>query len=41
MCELGPTGEVGGMTMILLTPAKLDPVIVGPWHATQLLVIPL
>jgi hypothetical protein len=29
------------MTMILLTPAKLDPVTVGPWHATQLLVMPL
>ena len=27
--------------MILLTPAKLEPVIDGPWHATQLLVIPL
>src|SRR6476619_4761805 len=41
MCELGPTGEVGGMTMIFVTPATLDPVILGPWHATQLLVIPL
>ena len=30
MCELAPTGDVGGMTMILLTPAKLEPVIVGP-----------
>jgi hypothetical protein len=41
MCELAPIGEVAGMTMILETPAKLDPLIVGPWHATQLLVMPL
>src|SRR5260221_9470202 len=41
MCELAPTGAVAGMTMILLTPAKLAPVIVGPWQATQLLVMPL
>ena len=41
MCELAPTGEVAGMTMILLTPAKLDPVIDGPWQATQLFVMPL
>jgi hypothetical protein len=40
MCELGPIGEVAGMTMILATPTKLDPVIVGPWHAAQLLVMP-
>jgi hypothetical protein len=38
---LAPIGEVAGMTMILETPAKLDPLIVGPWHATQLLVMPL
>jgi hypothetical protein len=41
MCELAPTGEVAGITMILLTPTKLEPVIDGPWHAAQLLVIPL
>ena len=40
MCEVAPTGEVAGMTMILVTPTKLEPVIVGPWHATQLLVMP-
>ena len=41
MCELAPTGEVCGITTILVTPTKLDPVIVGPWHAAQLLVMPL
>src|SRR5664279_1751408 len=41
MCELAPTGEVAGITMILLTPAKLAPVTDGPWHAAQLLVMPL
>ena len=41
MCEPAPTGEVGGITMILVTPTKLDPVIVGAWHAAQLFVIPL
>ena len=40
MCELGPTGEVGGITMILETPTKLEPVIVDPWQAAQLLVMP-
>ena len=41
MCELAPTGEVAGMTTILVTPTKLDPVIDGPWQATQLFVMPL
>jgi hypothetical protein len=41
MCELAPTGEVAGITTILLTPTKLDPVMAGPWHAAQLLVMPL
>jgi hypothetical protein len=40
MCEVAPTGDVGGMTMIRVTPTKLVPVIVGPWQATQLLVMP-
>ncbi len=40
MCEVAPIGEVAGITMILLTPTKLDPVIDGPWQATQLLVMP-
>ena len=40
MCEFAPTGDVGGMTMILVTPTKLDPVMLGPWHAAQLLVMP-
>jgi hypothetical protein len=35
MCEVRPTGEVGGMTTILVMPAKLEPVIVGPWQLTQ------
>ena len=29
-CELAPTGDVGGITTILVTPTKLEPVIVGP-----------
>jgi hypothetical protein len=30
MCELAPTGEVAGITTILLTPTKLEPVMLGP-----------
>jgi hypothetical protein len=30
MCEPEPTGEVGGMTTMLATPAKLLPLTVGP-----------
>jgi len=41
MCELAPAGLVAGSTTIWLTPAKLLPVMLGPWQATQLLVIPL
>ena len=41
MCEVGPTGEVAGMTMIFVTPTKLEPVIDGPWQAAQLFVMPL
>ena len=41
MCAAAPIGEVGGITMILLTPAKLEPVMLGPWHAAQLLLMPL
>jgi len=41
MCELVPAGEVAGITMMLPTPANELPLIVGPWHATQLLVMPL
>ena len=41
MCELAPAGLVCGNTTILLMPAKLVPLMLGPWHATQLLVIPL
>jgi hypothetical protein len=40
MCEFTPTGAVGGITTIFVTPAKLAPVIDGPWHATQLLLMP-
>jgi hypothetical protein len=40
MCELAPAGEVAGITTILLTPVKLVPVMLGPWQATQLLVMP-
>ena len=41
MCEVAPIGEVAGIAMILVTPMKLEPVMVGPWQATQLLVMPL
>jgi hypothetical protein len=41
MCALGPTGEVGGITTILLIPAKLAPVIDAPWQLSQLFVIPV
>jgi hypothetical protein len=40
MCEFAPTGEVAGITMILLTPTKLEPPAVGPWQAAQLFVMP-
>lgn len=40
MCAFAPAGEVAGITTILLTPAKLEPVMFGPWQATQLLVMP-
>jgi hypothetical protein len=40
MCELAPAGEVAGITTILLTPIKLEPVMLGPWQVTQLLVMP-
>src|SRR3974377_2158411 len=35
MCDVGPTGEVGGITTIVVMPAKLAPVVVGPWQPTQ------
>jgi hypothetical protein len=41
MCELAPMGEVAGITTILLTPAKLAPVMLGPWQASQLFVMPV
>ena len=41
MCELVPTGVVGGITTIFVTPTNVDPVVPGPWQAAQLLVIPL
>ena len=39
MCEVAPTGEVAGMTMIFVTPTKLEPLMLGPWQATQLSLI--
>jgi hypothetical protein len=41
MCEPAPTGEVGGITTIWLIPTKLAPLMLGPWQAMQLLVIPV
>ena len=40
MCALAPIGEVGGITTMALIPAKLAPVMLGPWQAMQLLVMP-
>ena len=36
-----PTGEVGGMTTIAFTPVKLAGVMLEPWQATQLFVMPV
>ena len=35
MCEPAPAGEVGGITMILLTPTNEAPVTFGPWQPAQ------
>jgi len=35
MCEPTPADEVGGITMILVTPTNEAPVTVGPWQPTQ------
>ena len=40
MCEPTPTGEVFGITTILVMPMKLVPLILEPWQAAQLLVMP-
>ena len=40
-CELAPGAPEGGITTILLTPKKLAPVMLGPWHASHPLVMPL
>jgi hypothetical protein len=40
MCEFAPAGAVGGMTTILVTPAKLELLIVGPWQLAQLALMP-
>ena len=40
MCALGPIGDVGGCTMMRLTPKNDVPVIAGPWQVAQLLVMP-
>ena len=42
MCEEAtPAGVVGGITTIRLTPAKLAPLMPGPWQSAQLAVMPL
>ena len=41
MCELAPTGDVGGMITMLLMPANDAVGTSGPWHAAQLLVMPV
>jgi hypothetical protein len=41
MCAFGPAGDVGGITTIFEMPTKLEPVIDGPWHAAQLVPMPV
>ncbi len=41
MCEVGPTGAVGGITTRLVMPANVAPVTVGPWQVAQPLLMPL
>jgi hypothetical protein len=38
MCALGPTGELGGITTMLVTPMKDALVMVGPWQLTQVVI---
>ena len=40
MCDVAPTGDVGGIATIWPTPAKVEPLMPGPWQVAQLLVIP-
>jgi len=40
MCEPAPGGLVGGIATMLVIPVKVLPLTVGPWHVTQLLVMP-
>jgi len=40
-CEFAPEGELAGITTILVIPAKVAPVIVGPWQVTQPVVMPV
>src|SRR5438132_1144439 len=35
MCELGPIGEVGGITTMLVMPAKVPAPMPGPWQSAQ------
>ncbi len=39
-CEFAPAGDVAGITMILVMPVKLAPVIAGPWQVAQPVVMP-
>ncbi len=39
-CELAPTGDVAGITMIFEMPANVVAVTVGPWQVTQPVVMP-
>ena len=40
MCELAPTGEVGGIATIREMPTNELPLMPGPWQDAQLLVMP-
>ena len=40
-CEPAPGPPSGGITTILLTPKKLLPVMLGPWHVSQSDLMPL
>jgi len=41
MCDMAPTGDVGGMVTMLLIPAKVPAPTLGPWQVEQPLTIPV
>jgi hypothetical protein len=41
MWDPAPTGKVCGITTMLVMPAKLEPLMDGPWHSAQPLTMPV